>query len=70
LQKPLADRALRRFDAIDMAKTQEASNVPGFDVHGLQGKPKRYSVLVNGPWCITFKWLGENAVNLDFENYL
>ena len=70
LQKPLADRALRRLDAIEMPKTQEASNVPGFDFHGLQGNPKRYSVLVNGPWCITFEWLGENAVNLDFENYL
>jgi len=26
-------------------------------------------VHVNGPWCITFEWQGENAVKLDFENY-
>ena len=69
LQKALADRALRRLDAIDIAKTPEALNIPGFDFHGLQGKPKRYSVHVNGPWCITFEWQGENAVKLDFENY-
>ena len=69
LQKALAERALRRLDAIDIAKTPEALNVPGFDFHGLQGKPKRYSVHVNGPWCITFEWQGENAVKLDFENY-
>ena len=69
LQKALAVRALRRLDAIDIAKTPEALNVPGFDFHGLQGKPKRYSVHVNGPWCITFEWQGENAVKLDFENY-
>lgn len=37
--------------------------------HGLQGKPKRYSVRVNGPWCITFEWQGENAVKVDLENY-
>ena len=55
--------------AIDIAKTPEALNVPGFDFHGLQGKPKRYSVHVNGPWCITFEWQGEKAVKLDFENY-
>ena len=69
LQKALTERALRRLDAIDIAKTPEALNVPGFDFHVLQGKPKRYSVHVNGPWCITFEWLGENAVRVDFENY-
>ena len=41
LQKALAERALRRLDAIDIAKTPEALNIPGFDFHGLQGKPKR-----------------------------
>ncbi len=69
LQKALADRALRRLDAIDVAKTPEALTVPGFNFHGLQGKPKRYSVHVNGPWCITFEWQGENAVKVDLENY-
>ncbi len=53
----------------DAAKSPEALNVPGFDFHGLQGKPKRYSVHVNGPWCITFEWQGENAVKVDRENY-
>ncbi len=44
VQKALAERALRRLDAIDTAKTPDALNVPGFDFHGLQGKPKRFSV--------------------------
>jgi proteic killer suppression protein len=69
LQKALTERALRRLDAVDIAKTPEALNVLGFNFHGLQGKPKRYSVHVNGPWCITIEWQGENAVKLDFENY-
>ena len=69
VQKVLSERALRRLDAIDTAKTPEALNLPGFDFHGLQGKPKRYSVHVNGPWCITFEWHGENAVKVDLENY-
>ena len=55
LQNALIERALRRLDAIDIAKTPEALNVPGFDFHGLQGMPKRYSVHVNGPWCNTFE---------------
>ena len=69
VHKALAQRALRRLDAIDTAKTLQALNIPGFDFHGLQGKPKRYSVHVNGPWCITFEWQGESALKLDLENY-
>jgi len=67
VQLALAARALRRLEAIDAAKTPEALNVPGFDFHPLRGKPKRYSVHVNGPWCITFEWEGENALKLDLE---
>lgn len=63
-KKTLAERALRRLYAIDIAKTPEALSVPGFDFHRLQGKPKRYSVHVTGPWCITFEWRGENAVKI------
>lgn len=69
VQKTLAARVLRRLDAIDAAKTPETLKVPGFDLHGLQGKPRRFSVRVNGPWCITFEWEGENAVKVDLENY-
>ncbi|MCX8518064.1 MAG: type II toxin-antitoxin system RelE/ParE family toxin [Rhodoferax sp.] len=69
LQNALAERALRRLDALDIAQTPESMNIPGFNFHELQGKPKRYSVHVNGPWCITFAWQGENAVQVDFVNY-
>jgi proteic killer suppression protein len=65
----LGGRALRRLDAIDAAKVPEALNIPGFDFHALQGSPKRYSVHVNGPWCITFEWQGEDALRVDLENY-
>ena len=40
-----------------------------FDYHALRGKPKRYSVHVNGPYCITFEWEGEDAVRVNLENY-
>jgi toxin HigB-1 len=69
VQRTLGERVLRRLDAIDAAKPSEALNLPGFDFHGLQGKPKRYSIHVNGPWCITFEWQGENALKVDLENY-
>lgn len=69
VQKSLVERALRRLDAINAAKEPGDLNIPGFDFHGLHGKPKRFSVHVNGPWCITFEWRGENALRVDLENY-
>jgi proteic killer suppression protein len=45
-------------------------NLPGFDFHALRGpRPVRYTVHVNGPWCITFEFEGENAVHVDFVQY-
>jgi toxin HigB-1 len=45
-------------------------NVPGFDFHPLRGfRPTRYSVHVNGPWCITFEFDDGDAFRVDFEQY-
>lgn len=65
----LVERIRRRMDALDAALRPEDMNLPGFDFHKLRGKPLRYSVHVNGPWCITFGWDGEDAVSIDLENY-
>ena len=44
-------------------------NVPGFDFHPLRSKPQRYSLHVNGPWCITFEWREGDAWQVDLEQY-
>lgn len=63
-------RALRRLDALDAADEPSAVNIPGFDFHALRGfKPTRYSLHVNGPWCITFEWADGDAVRVDLEQY-
>ena len=43
--------------------------VPGFDFHGLRGSPRRFSIHVNGPWCITFEWQDGEALRVDLEQY-
>ena len=43
--------------------------VPGFDFHPLKGKPQRYSIHVNGPWCLTFEFEGGDCLRTDFEQY-
>ena len=65
----LQTRALRRLDALEQADVLTDLNVPGFDFHGLQGRPKRYSIHVNGPWCITFEWEDGDALRVDLEQY-
>ena len=65
----LQDRCRRRLDALDQAAAPEDMNVPGFDFHPLKGKPKRYSIHVNGPWCITFEFEQGHARHVDLEQY-
>lgn len=62
-------RILVRLDALDQAIRPEDLNLPGFDFHALRGKPKRYSIHVNGPWCITFEFENGDAFRIDFEQY-
>jgi toxin HigB-1 len=63
-------RILLRLDRLDVAAAPEEMNVPGFDFHALKGpKPTRYSVHVNGPWCLTFEFEDGDACRVDFEQY-
>ena len=63
-------RALVRLDRLDVAERPEDMNLPGFDFHALKGfNPTRYTVHVNGPWCITFEFDGNDAARVDFEQY-
>jgi toxin HigB-1 len=63
-------RILRRLDRLDVAARSDEMNVPGFDFHALRGfNPTRYSVHVNGPWCITFEFQEGDAYRVDFEQY-
>ncbi len=69
VKQDLQARSLRRLDALDHAEELSELNMPGFDFHGLQGKPKRYSIHVNGPWCITFEWKDGDVFKIDLEQY-
>ena len=65
----LQARMLQILDALDAAATPEEMNVPGWNFHGLQGRPKRYTTHVNGPWCITFEFEDGDALRVDLEQY-
>ncbi|GJD42520.1 Endoribonuclease HigB [Methylobacterium cerastii] len=66
----LKARCLRILDALDQASKPADMNVPGYDFHALHGfTPTRYTVHVNGPWCITFEFEDDDAARVDFEQY-
>ncbi len=66
----LHKRILERLDALDAAQRPEDMDVPGYDFHALKGfRPKRYTVHVNGPVCITFEFEDGDALRVDLENY-
>ena len=65
--KNLQSRCLRRLDALDRATSVGDLDLPGFDFHALRGRPKRYSLHVNGPWCVTFEWAEGDSRRVDLE---
>jgi len=63
-------RVRTRLENLDVSVSPDSMNVPGFDFHALRGfVPVRYSVHVNGPWCITFEFKDGDAYRVDFEQY-
>jgi len=65
-----APRIERILDRLDSSKFPTDMKVPGFNFHALAGKRKgQYSVTVSGNWRITFGFEGENAVEVNFEDY-
>ncbi len=63
-------RILARLTVLDAATKLDQLNVQGFDFHALKGfEPKRYTIHINGPWCITFQFDAGEAHAVDFEQY-
>ncbi len=65
----MVKRIRRRLSVLHTVEALNELRLPGFDFHVLRGKPKRYSIHVNGPWCITFEWIDGNAFRIELEQY-
>jgi proteic killer suppression protein len=70
VRQDLQSRALLLLDALDAATLPADLHLPGFDFHRLRGhRPARYSIHVNGPWCITFELQEGDALRVNLEQY-
>ncbi|MGL5839919.1 MAG: type II toxin-antitoxin system RelE/ParE family toxin [Sphingorhabdus sp.] len=70
LSVPNIRRIERIVTELDVATVPEDMNSPGLRFHGLKGKGVgRYAVDASGNWRITFGWDGDDAIDVDLEDY-
>ena len=56
--------------ALNVVKRPEDLNLPGCRFHPLKGNMSgRFSLTVSGNWRLTFGWDGEDAIDIDLEDY-
>jgi toxin HigB-1 len=68
VQNPVRLRLI--LDNLDRATRPEQMNMPGLRFHPLKGRDKRrYAVWASGNFRITFGWTGEDATDVDLEDY-
>jgi toxin HigB-1 len=64
------DRIRRILLALDAATSPEGLNIPGFRFHPLKGRDRgRYAVDATGNRRVTFEGEGEDAIDVDLEDY-
>ena len=70
LSVPNLNRVIQILARLDGAETPQDMNLPGWRFHALKGNLKgRYAVDASGNWRVTFGWDGNDAIDLDLEDY-
>ena len=69
LRPDLAERVLDRLTLLHVAAALDGVNAPGANLHALRGTPRRYAIVVNKNWRITFGWEEGYAIDVDLEDY-
>jgi toxin HigB-1 len=65
-----AKRLRRQLFALDNARSPKDMNAPGWKLHLLHGGLEdHWSVSVSGNWRLTFRFEGEDAVLVDYQDY-
>lgn len=65
-----APRIERILDRLDAALKPQDMNLPGYKLHRLKGDRKGvYAVSVTGNWRIIFRFEGEDAIDVELEDY-
>ena len=70
IQAKHAGKLRLQLFALDNARRAEDMSAPGWKLHPLAGRLKgHWAVSVSGNWRLTFKFEGEDAVLVDYQDY-
>jgi proteic killer suppression protein len=70
IQSSHAPRLSRQLARLNEASFWEDMNLPGWRLHLLKGKlVGHFSIVVSGNWRLTFKFEGEDAVLVNYQDY-
>ena len=60
----------RILDRLDASVKPQDMNLPGYKLHELTGKQKgTWAVSVSGNWRVTFRFEGNDALDVDYCDY-
>jgi proteic killer suppression protein len=64
------EKIARILDRLDASMSVNDMNLPGFRLHELKGRETGvWAVAVNANWRITFKFEGQDAFVVDYQDY-
>jgi proteic killer suppression protein len=70
IQSSHAPRLSRQLARLNESSSWEDMNLPGWRLHVLKGKlVGHFSIVVSGNWRLTFKFEGEDAVLVNYQDY-
>jgi proteic killer suppression protein len=70
IQSTHADRIRLILGRLHASRSPVDMNLPGLHLHELKGKRRgTWAVRVSGNWRITFRFEGEDALDVDYEDY-
>lgn len=70
IQPKHAEKLSLQLFALNRARSSMDMNAPGWFLHPLEGDLKsHWSVRVSGNWRLTFRFEGEDAVLVDYQDY-
>lgn len=70
IQSHHASKLGRQLVRLDLAKSADDMNVPGWRLHHLGGDlAGHYAIAVDGNWRLTFRFEGEDVVLVNYQDY-
>ena len=70
IQPEHAQKLARQLKALNTVRRAEEMDIPGWRLHALSGElAGHWSIRVSGNWRITFTFVGQDAILVDYQDY-